>query len=242
MKKIFGIMAVCAAVFGFAACEDKDGGSDKPVVQDGAVVDNIVGEWMADYFFAVPGMIGRSAHIVTINKIDNTTVEIVDFMGLTANMTGSVSHEMDTVIARVDNTNGTITIPSQKLLPTIDPQGFDTYFCRIKNDMYTDPKSLYVNWGVGFDKIPIAFGDEMKMETYIDLSTGGLPMGDLSDIPMFGSVVILSKDYNLPDKALWYNIYTTNTIWYKLPEGYDPDDPSTWPSSEGTRAAGVKFN
>lgn len=231
-----------------------DNGSEQVAVsitQNPALLsDKLEGKWASSQYFAYPVEIlkenGMAAvapeqmRVVTISYVDETTVKISDFMGL-AHYFEDGTTEQDTVFATVDNENGTISIASQKLTPTFDGQGYDTYFCRILNDYinYPDGK-LYNNWGVGFDNIPVILEHPETGNMVIDLWSGGFDMGPLYDVTTYGSIVILSKDDVIPYKAYWYTTYTTDTWWEKLPDDYVPPTSTRNIASEKPRLSELR--
>ncbi len=178
---------------------------DVTVTQDALkFVDQLVGRWRSNGDYVVEFSPSKDQHYVTIEKIDDNTVRMIDVMGVATRFSNMTS-EQDTFIATVDNTNRTISIAAQPIEPTFDLNGLPVYLCRFKNDYNPNWDA---NWKVGFDDIPVA--DNMK----IDFSAGGWQVGHWGGAPAYASFVPLSQNPS-GTNTYFYLWYFTNTVWTK---------------------------
>jgi hypothetical protein len=168
------------------------------------LVDRLVGTWISVGDYVREFTPSKDQHIVTIEKIDNTTVRIIDLLGV-ATLFSNMTSEQDTFTATVDNEAGTISIASQPIEPTFDLNGWPVYLCRFLND-YAD--GFADNWKVGFENIPVSPAG------IIDFAKGGWQVGNWGGKPAHASFVPLTQDPS-DGKVYTYNWYFTNTVWTK---------------------------
>ncbi len=169
------------------------------------LVDELVGRWKSTGDYVYEFSPSKDEHIVTIEKIDDTTVRIIDLMGVATRFSNMTS-EQDTFIATVDNEGRTVSIVPQPIIPTFSYDGLDVYLCRFLNDYSGGWDS---NWQVGFDNIPVS--DNMT----IDFSAGGWHVGNWGGKPALASFIPLSQD-PADNSTFFYMWYFTNTVWKKI--------------------------
>lgn len=169
------------------------------------LVDRLVGEWLSsgDWVQELTPSVDR--HIVTIEKIDDTTVRIIDLMGA-AQRWSNMTSEQDTFTATVDNEACTISIAAQPIEPTFDLNGWPIYLCRFMNDYSAGWRD---NWMVGFENIPVS-----TTGMIINFGNGGWQVGNWGGKPARATFIPLSQDPD-SDKIYGYNWFFSNTVWTK---------------------------
>ncbi|MDR2890649.1 MAG: hypothetical protein LBV18_03470 [Alistipes sp.] len=228
MKLLFYPAAMCfAALVAFASCDGNDDPvqpetenpeepeKEDPEEPESLFVDELVGEWNSKGFYMREFTPSPDSHTVTIEKVDDRTVRIIDMMGLATRFSADMTSAQDTFTASVDNDNRTISIVPQPIEPTFDPDGWPVYVCRFLNDMGLQG-SPADNWMTGFENIAVSDSDSVSASSEgltVDFGSGGFYVGNFAG-PAYGSFVPLTKDPN-GDTVYSYNWYFANTVWTK---------------------------
>jgi hypothetical protein len=171
------------------------------------LVDELVGQWSTSGYrvFSSNGSptADLSDHTLTIEKINETSVRIINLMGMSTFY--GFQSASDTFVATVDNDNRTISIAAQALEPTIDRDGWPTKLLGITKETFEDL------WAESTGMMDIPVSTDMK----IDFREHGAEAGTIDGDPVIGSFVILTKDPSGQDPKTYYFFYEVETVWTK---------------------------
>ena len=179
----------------------------------GATIDDLVGSWTVSGYFLQYNEeeenydVADNAHTVTITKVNETTLKAANIFGFRQLYGDAVFDQyFDDASEEVTitfNSDGTINLPRQEILPTIDPDDWRTYLCRYLNEELGD------NWNIGFENVPVT-------NNTINWSTGGFEFGTLTGGEvLYASYVVLTRATPTAAQTYYNEGYFMNTVWTK---------------------------
>ena len=178
-------------------------------IEKGASIDDLVGEWTVSGWFMQydsdneEWIVANNAHTVTITKVNETTLEASNIFAFNEMYGKDIFDPESETVTLTYNSDGTINMPRQEILPTIDPDDWRTYLCRFLNEQHAD------NWEEGFDNVPVT-------NNTIDWSEGGFEFGTLeSGEVLYGSYIVLTRETPNASKTYYNEGYFMNSVWTK---------------------------
>jgi VCBS repeat-containing protein len=178
-------------------------------------IDDLVGEWnvTSDYVDARRASNWPMNYTVTFTKVDDTTLSISNFLNLAAQRLPAGDNN---VTATFDALNQSISIPVQRLDPTIDVEAWPSTLYPYR---YDAENNFMENWNdrSGFVNIPVG-------DLSIDFTTGyNIGIG-LQGESLMASFIVLSKGINdsNPD-VVWYEWCFANSVFTKAGSSPAPE-------------------
>lgn len=174
----------------------------------GLFADALVGEWNVTGYCYNDGELLDNAHVITIAKVDATTIDIYNTFGF-SELYGdgrNFAPDSEVVRATLNPVAHTISLPYQAIEPTIDPDGWPCYLFR---NEYSEVADAWNNNAGNLD-IPV-------VDFTIDFSTNILHSTSDQGEKLYTSYVILTQDPAAPDSEVFPSggVFL-NTVWTKI--------------------------
>lgn len=173
---------------------------------NGYSIDELVGDWNVTSFLVEQGQAYIADYTVTFSKIDATTLEIKNFLGIIgvfSDLADPDTSGHDTFTATYDSDTQTISVPVQLLGDGFDPDGWPAYLFPYR---YADSAANYEDKS-GFVNLPVT------NDFVIDFATENL-IGTIDGQNAYSSFYPLTQE---PGGTNVYNygFYYVNSVFTK---------------------------
>ncbi len=199
------VAAAAASLLVSSSMVSCGGGSD-------LFINQLEGDWQVTEFFYINNSetIYTNNHVITINKVNNTEIEIVNFTNVHAHTgpTNPVQNPGDRVRAEIDNDNKIMYIPANVVLnPTWSPSK-ETQLWPAMVQPFAN------NRNTPFPQQTFTENAEGKLQ--VRFSAGGLTLTNPNNqdlLPISCVVVSLNKDTGAFEGPI---VLLADTVWTKL--------------------------
>lgn len=180
--------------------------SETVTVNQRLAADDLVGTWASTEFWIQSGSAYTNDHDVYITKVDDNTIHINNLIWLSGDGTINGS---DNAVATIDSDNQSISIAFQEILPTIDSDGWDSYWAHLISSTSANC------WGAGFDN--------RVLDGYtVDIAGNEFSAGTVDGNPVYGSFLPITRDPDNTAAIYNYGFYCVATKWTKTSDDPQP--------------------